>query len=363
MATILINQTFDDRDTADLHYAGEWPSPQDGSYNASNVGQTGTLSSTEDIRANVTFTFPIPANAVYYYGIRRCCGGLYAICVDCDPNNPIFETIDAVNSTDDGKNPPVILWSKTFDTFGIHAIILTNQNDSRFGHSQITIDRFELQVLNTDPVVTTLVSEPLATTSTASSPSPTVSILAQSKAPVPIGAVIGAIVGAVVLIGFIIIMWVLYRRRRKRIRAPDDINPSSQMASIASTPRYAPTVTPTGSESFTASPLSARKYRRQIPPSSSDVDTSAASTSSSSSLAGRQRSRPFPRPRRETDAGQIPDDFSDGETLPPDYDQVFHSASRSTNRDSPRPSMPAGQFTSSAELNSDSVDILSLGKT
>ncbi|KAJ3895747.1 hypothetical protein GG344DRAFT_72750 [Lentinula edodes] len=363
MATILINQTYDDRDTADLHYAGGWPSPQDGSYNATNVGQTGTLSSTEDIRANVTFTFPIPANAVYYYGIRRCCGGLYAICVDCDPNNPIFETIDAVNSTDDGKNPPVILWSKTFDTFGIHAIILTNQNDSRFGHSQITIDRFELQVPNTAPVVTTLVSEPLATTSTASSPSPTVSILAQSKASVPIGAVIGAIVGAVVLIGFIIIMWVLYRRRRKRIRAPDDMNPSSQMASIASTPRYAPTVTPTGSESFTASPLSARKYRRQIPPSSSDVDTSVASTSSSSSLAGRQRSRPFPRPRRETDAGQIPDDFSDGETLPPDYDQVFQSALRSTNRDSPRPSMPAGQFTSSAELNPDSVDILSRGKT
>ncbi|KAJ3815644.1 hypothetical protein F5876DRAFT_71848 [Lentinula aff. lateritia] len=360
MATILINQTYDDRDTADLHYAGGWPSPQDGSYNASNVGQSGTLSSTEDIRANVTFTFPIPANAVYYYGIRRCCGGLYAICVDCDPDNPIFETIDAVNVTDDGKNPPVILWSKTFDTFGIHAIILTNQNDSRFGHSQITIDRFELQVPNTDPVVTTLVSEPLATPSIASSPSPTASVLAQSKAPVPLGAIIGAIVGAVVLICFLI-MWVLHRRRRKRNRAPDDFGPSSQMASIASTPRYAPTVTPTGGESFTVSPLSARKYRRRTPPSSSssDVDTSVASTSSSSPLA----SRPFPRPRRETDAGHFPDDFSDGETLPPDYDQVFQSAPRSTIRDLPPPSMSAGQFTSSAELNPDSVDILSQGKT
>ena len=47
------------------------------------------------------------AVAFYYYGIPRCCGGYYAICVDCDPNNPIFTHIDAVNTSDDGRNPPV----------------------------------------------------------------------------------------------------------------------------------------------------------------------------------------------------------------------------------------------------------------
>lgn len=49
----------------------------------------------------------VPANAFYYYGMRRSRGALYAICIDCDPNKPIFESIDAVNATDDGTNPPV----------------------------------------------------------------------------------------------------------------------------------------------------------------------------------------------------------------------------------------------------------------
>jgi hypothetical protein len=49
----------------------------------------------------------VPAIAFYYYGIPRCCGGLYGICIDCDPLNPNFIPIDAVNRTDDGKNPPV----------------------------------------------------------------------------------------------------------------------------------------------------------------------------------------------------------------------------------------------------------------
>ncbi|KAJ3753932.1 hypothetical protein EV360DRAFT_13905, partial [Lentinula raphanica] len=210
------NKTFDDRDTTDLHYAGGWPSPQDGSWNASNVGETGTLSSTEDIRANVTF---IPANAIYYYGIPRCCGGLYAICVDCDPNNPIFEMIDAVNTTDDGKNPPVILWSKNFDKPGIHEIRLTNQNDSRFGHSQITIDRFELQVPNSAPFSDSSSSSTVS--STTSSLSITTSafisppVQSTSAAATPVGAIIGAVAGVSTLIGLIIGVWVFCRRRHR----------------------------------------------------------------------------------------------------------------------------------------------------
>ncbi len=39
--------------------------------------------------------------------MRRSKGATYGICVDCDPDGRVFEMIDAVNLTDDGKNPPV----------------------------------------------------------------------------------------------------------------------------------------------------------------------------------------------------------------------------------------------------------------
>ncbi|KAJ4485564.1 hypothetical protein J3R30DRAFT_3440465 [Lentinula aciculospora] len=321
-----INQTFDDRDTTDLHYAGAWPSPQTGSWNATNVGESGTLSSTEDIRANVTFIFSIPANAVYYYGIPRCCGGLYAICLDCDPNNPIFEMIDAVNTTDDGKNPPVVLWSKTFDTTGIHEILLTNQNDSRFGHSQITLDRFDLQVSNTAPVVTSFISEapssPATSPATSFAPLATssVSAIAQSKPSVPEGAIIGAIIGAIVgVTGLIVILmvWIFWRRQR-RSRALDD-----QGLRMAQTPFYTHSVAPPGVGPYiitdnTSKSISSINTSKRRAPHLSDVYTPVASSSSASPA----------RPRREIDAGQIPHDLSDGETLPPEYDQIFRRAAQ-----------------------------------
>ncbi|KAJ3910383.1 hypothetical protein F5879DRAFT_983817 [Lentinula edodes] len=236
-----INQTYDATDTTVLHYTGGWPSPQD-AWNVSNTGD-GRILSSEDIRANVTFIFPTPANAVYYYGLPRCCGALYAICVDClSSKAPIFETIDAVNVTDVGDSPPIVLWSKTFDTPGIHEILLTDQNDSRFGRSQITIDRFELQIPNT---ATSSISGTLSTASSLSSvvtssiPETSSNIsstfpasnVAQSKPP--LGAIIGGVVGALVLIGFIIIMWVFRQRRQRRYRAPDDPRPPGSMPFIA----------------------------------------------------------------------------------------------------------------------------------
>ena len=48
-----LNQTFDDRDTTHLKYGGDWV--MGGSYNASNVGETGTLASTKDLNATITF--------------------------------------------------------------------------------------------------------------------------------------------------------------------------------------------------------------------------------------------------------------------------------------------------------------------
>lgn len=47
------NQTFDDRDTGSLVYQGFWFNQ--GTWNASNTGDTGTLTSSNDPNANVTF--------------------------------------------------------------------------------------------------------------------------------------------------------------------------------------------------------------------------------------------------------------------------------------------------------------------
>ncbi|KAK7040140.1 hypothetical protein VNI00_009946 [Paramarasmius palmivorus] len=144
------NITFDDRDTKHLRYSGDWF--KNGTWNASHVGQTGTLASSNSPNAMVTFDFPVPANGFFYYGIPRSHGGLYAICIDCNPDEQHFEDIDALNYTDDGNNPPrpkVLLYHRWFGLPGHHTVILKNQQDTRIyedGNSQITLDRFELQV-------------------------------------------------------------------------------------------------------------------------------------------------------------------------------------------------------------------------
>jgi hypothetical protein len=49
---VLKNITVDNWDTNTIKYQGNWFN--DGAYNASSVGQTGTLSSTNDLNANLT---------------------------------------------------------------------------------------------------------------------------------------------------------------------------------------------------------------------------------------------------------------------------------------------------------------------
>ncbi|KAK7464501.1 hypothetical protein VKT23_006670 [Stygiomarasmius scandens] len=143
--------TFDDRDTEYLHYhpKGRWT--LDGTWNASSVtdNPTGTLAWTNDLNATVKFTFPsvniaAPANAFYYYGMKRSNGGLYAICIDCDPYKPQYTFIDALDTQDKGDGLPVLLFARKFLDYGIHEIILENRNDTRVfhsGNSQLSIDR------------------------------------------------------------------------------------------------------------------------------------------------------------------------------------------------------------------------------
>ncbi|KAF9019628.1 hypothetical protein BDZ89DRAFT_1072883 [Hymenopellis radicata] len=308
------NLTYDDRDTDHLRYAGFWFNT--GSYNASSVGQTGTLSSTEDFNANVTFTFPEPANAFYYFGIPRCCGGSYAICIDCDPNAPNFIDIDAVNRTDDGKNPPVALFTKTFDDFGIHEIILKNQNDTRFGKSQLTIDRFVLQVEDPDAVSSFSPSSVIATVAIPSESAST-KALDSSSSSTPVGPIVGGIVGA-------------SHSRHRNLAAPQTergMSESNPRPFLLSTVTHTPTGTVTSSASF-SQPRGYTKGTGTLV--ASPTDTAVSHTSR---LPSRDRV-----PRRETDAGPVHADVEDDDdavTLPPEYDQVFRGHTAGPSRTLP----------------------------
>ncbi|KAK0481437.1 hypothetical protein IW261DRAFT_1562739 [Armillaria novae-zelandiae] len=283
-----INNTYDDRLTDVLKYAGPWFNT--GTYNASSVGDSGTLSSSNNQTANVTFVFPVPANAFYYYGMLRCCGGRYAICIDCDPNKPVFESIDAVNVTDDGKNPPAILFSKTFDQPGIHEIILTNQEDLRFnGDSQITLDRFVLQVVDNSAAAGSSTSTSgLTTSSTSISPSPSTSSSATSStAPAasqstiissskpPIGAIVGGVVGGTAAISLCFIIWFLMRQYNRTKQERNTPGASSHISPY----HPSPFILPQGTSTDTTSDYTSRRVN------AASVATKALSSDASSGRA------------------------------------------------------------------------------
>lgn len=315
------NVSFDDRDTDHLKYSVGWFLT--GSWNASSVGETGTLSSANDLTANVTFTFPMPAVAFYYYGIPRCCGGYYAICVDCDPNNPIFTPIDAVNKSDNGQNPPVVLYSITFDQPGVHEIILTNQNDTRFGKSQITIDRFDLQVVNnnvTSDVTPVTVFQSPASTSTAET-------AVNSTSTTPIGAIIGGVIGGIILIAVLIFLFIfVVRRRSRRVPWQEPYSSPSQFTDAPNVPSY-----------YMGSGRSEPSMRQSMLTANTHSTGNLAPSrlhgqwASTTSASGSGRFNPV----RETDAGRVMSSSYDGHdpTLPPEYEQVFSGSSRATYSD------------------------------
>ncbi|KAF9270873.1 hypothetical protein L218DRAFT_1072216 [Marasmius fiardii PR-910] len=325
------NITFDDRDSR-LQYAGFW---FNGTWNASSVHQTGTLSSSNDPRANVTFNFPQPAVGFYYYGIPRSHGGFYAICIDCDSDAPRseFEPVDALNNTDNGANPPIVLFSRVFDTPGQHVVILTNQNDTRGtppGNSQITIDRFELEIIDDTPAVTVTSSNP---------ESPTNSGLNSSTSSTPVGAIVGGAIGgflaAVILLGLIFFCWL--RKKRRRESRGETFHPSRTVepypipfnqpknSQITTNPPSNPATDPDGS--LATSPYFSTVISSYTAPSSSAPSSSTHASSSNQSSSRRTR-----RERRhEVDAGPVvEDDGGDEGTLPPLYEQVFQNGRRNT---------------------------------
>ncbi|KAK0466253.1 uncharacterized protein EV420DRAFT_1759456 [Desarmillaria tabescens] len=353
------NITYDDTRFDVLKYAGSWTN--NGSYNATSVGETGTLSSTKDPTANVTFIFPESANAFYYYGIPRCCGGLYAICIDCDFDSLNTEPVDAVNRTDDGKNPPVVLYSKTFDTPGVHKITLTNQNDTRFpgGNSQLTLDRFVIQVEDNSS------SASISSTSTsgASSFIPATSLIAPeasqsttTSSPAskpPIGAIVGGVLGGIAAISLCLIIWFFMRRRHHTQHSTQPEHNNTNTSFYTSPNQYSPFIVPRANTQTptaytvtdaTSEYTSRRTNRASLVGGPSVSDPSSGRIHPSSSrMASSER-----LPRRETDAGRIDvDDDDDFGTLPPGYEDIFsggrlngeqsESVTRGPSRRLPRP--------------------------
>ncbi|KAK1217105.1 hypothetical protein PQX77_020251 [Marasmius sp. AFHP31] len=336
------NITYDDRDTNNLKYGSNWF--HDGTWNASSVGHTGTLSSSNDLNATVTFIFSRPAVAFHYFGILRSRGGLYDICIDCDPNKPTFQPIDAFNGTDDGANPPTslqaALFSKRFDTPAQHVVLLINRSDQRgvpAGNSQITIDRFVLEVEDNSLVATTSPSATLPSTALPStSTSESVTILSNSPSSTsvsdekgtPIGAIIGHIIGGT-LLGIIIIVTGLYCRHRRKRRtksfAHDDVNTGGE----ASFPIIVPYAL--------MHPSISREERPKAGESRCTPQRTTRPTSSSGSesivVYSRSRRRERQREiglrrleRQEADAGPVPPE-DERCTLPPSYEQVFRADS------------------------------------
>jgi hypothetical protein len=185
-----------------------------------------------------------------------------------------------------------ILFAKEFDEPGIHEIILQNLNDTRFGHSQITFDRFDLEIVgDTVPVGATTVTGPLGTvTGAVASPAATPHTQSTNLAPI-----VGGIVAGFVLIIVGILLWYCFYFRKKRARR--DREEMDQQS-------FRPVVQPytMGGPSFG---LSTQR---------SDVFSIAESSYTSTDVP--------PVPTRAVDAGPA---------LPPDYHQVFHVANATSS--------------------------------
>ncbi|KAJ7905596.1 hypothetical protein B0H14DRAFT_2660828 [Mycena olivaceomarginata] len=309
------NVTYDDRDPI-LDYSSGWF--RTGTFNASSTGETGTLASSSiTTGVNVTFVFPSTwVRTLRQMGtifitliLKRCCGGSYLICIDCDPNDRKFETINGVDTSDDGKNPPVVLYSRKFDEAAVHEVILMNQPDPAFnGNSQITLDKFLLTV--PDPAgVETSSSSTIPTPSSVPSPSTSGTNLEKASRPV-LAPIIGGVLGGLAVLLILLGIWLFMRRRSRR-------------------PVYSAEEQASGPNLIAQSPVS---ESTRGPSSRFTTSTGTRSVTMSPTTAVSSR--------REVDAGRIDDYLSSPEdTLPPEYGQVFRP-NRASRSDSLPPREP-----------------------
>ncbi|THV06453.1 hypothetical protein K435DRAFT_479269 [Dendrothele bispora CBS 962.96] len=394
----MVRRVFDNRDTGDLEYLSDWT--VDGSWNTPT--DSGTLSSTNSPSASVSFTFPgkyevywiahtifvsshppvtEPARAFFYYGMKRSNGGLYHICIDgCGTGSLDSVDIDALDRSDNGQNPPTLLYSFTFDDFGIHQILLTNQNDTRTvpsGNSQITLDRLELEVqdpgsstpstfstststpespaaspssssvsissktsvsVSTSPTVTSQASTSSSSSSPVSPPSfsfllsssslhslsssplPTTSSLPfpSSDKSVPAGPIAGGVIGGLALLLLCAFLVLCMRCRRSRVNRRYTVNSRS-----FSPPSEASAIGNPSSETGLSSSQPITNREKQGPDFSPETASSDQFITDTPPAPSRTQSHQL---RRESDI--LTSYFTgsgsgDTDVLPPDYYQIF----------------------------------------
>ncbi|KAF5330700.1 hypothetical protein D9619_005967 [Psilocybe cf. subviscida] len=363
-------QIFDDR-LKDFQYQGFWFNT--GTWTASN-GQSGTLASTNDQNANFTFTFPVAAVGFRFYGMKRSRGASFGICVDCDPNNLAFKNIDAFDPTDSGQNPPSVLYSQNFSSPSVHVIIVRNQADPRGsppGNSQLTLDRFELDVPSDAPNTITVTQSP---TTTPTSNTGGGNQNDSSTNEVPIGGIVGGAVGGLAAIALLILLIFWLRRRNKDTRSNMVATPleAPEMRNAAAPPSDPEMATTTASApsrggwrngygqaayekggrhhpqaSFSSNPSSNGNTTittTNLATTSTGLFSPSSPPPGPSSLSSPSRSinefsfASGSRPVREQDAGPAPRNFAyddDAETLPPEYGQLFRDPTQVYDNRSP----------------------------
>ncbi|KAF5345165.1 hypothetical protein D9758_009661 [Tetrapyrgos nigripes] len=299
-----------------LNYTGTW---MNGTWNASN-GEN-TLHITNELTARVTFTFPVPANAFYYYGMKRSNGARYGICIDdpiCDPASPIV-VIDALDCSDDGHNPPVCtppftaIWISPTDDEHCTRLFFSPMNSNTRQPAgavpQLVVDRFEIQVPTTSISAFTS-STIFSSSSSTTSASPSSSSSSQST---PVGTIAGGVIGGLTLIAIILC---IRRRRNNTRRLKRDSEASAFPPNTTATP-FSPYTLTTGTGG-------GRGKHCHTPTSTNAVGTGLASPIDIPAPGSRTHGRSGPR--RSVDAGLIMEAGSEhdgSETLPPDYNQVF----------------------------------------
>ncbi|KAF8525707.1 hypothetical protein JB92DRAFT_2874004 [Gautieria morchelliformis] len=191
------------------------------SWSSEGTGKiNGTFSFSNNGSANIFFTFPVPATAVYWQGFKRSGAALYSICIDCAglPNDTNFLAVDGHDDNTTTNDLVTTLFSKTGLSNTIHNLTIRNHLDPRFpGSSQITLDGF---------IITTSQNQTLETTNVASMSMPAgPSVTALStptnnafleKGSNPATAIGIAVASTVVVIVAVVFLLLYLRRRRTR---------------------------------------------------------------------------------------------------------------------------------------------------
>jgi len=263
----------------------------------------------------------------------------------------------------------IVLFSKHFNTPGIHEIIIRNENDTRVipgGNSQLTIDRIVLEIAADDTSIATpssssvstlsisgssllypsqstsvsvsasslvagasLVASISASVSASSSPSDSQAI---SPHPSPIGSIVGGALGGgvVVVLICLFLFWNRLRRRRKASTANTGASSSAGPVHPSSLPPST-TVAPPMAMAHNSTTLLTRfvqypaRYGYALRPGKGAQDYFLPSSMSSHLEPSSSHPPPPPsssRGRWEQAAGPLPVGTEEP-TLPPEYNQVF----------------------------------------